>query len=71
MNNIYDYKNNIKAMTTVNGDKVLCFNKEIYTTLLNAVFDASEYHEAHGRHATASDLVDLWNALRNVEYKDD
>lgn len=66
---LFDYKNNIKVITTVNGDKVISFNKEIYTTLLNAIYDATEYHLEHNRKATADDLIDLWNVLRDKEHK--
>ena len=53
---LFDYNNNIKVITTVNGDKVISFNKEIYTRLLNAIYDATEYHLEHNRKATADDL---------------
>lgn len=69
MKDIFDYENNIKVITTVNGDKVISLNKEIYTVLLNAIFDSSEYHEEHQRKSSAKDMTKLWNALRNKEHK--
>lgn len=69
MKDIFDYENNIKVITTVNGDKVISLNKEIYTVLLNAIFDSSEYHEEHKRNGSAKDMIKLWNALRDKEHK--
>ena len=69
MKDTFDYENNIKVITTVNGDKVISLNKEIYTVLLNAIYDSSEYHEEHQRKGSATDMIKLWNALRKKEYE--
>ena len=63
MENIYDYANNIKVITTVSGDKVITMNKDIFTTIRNAIHDASERYEDKGLEATADDLKKLWYEL--------
>lgn len=63
MENIYDYANNIKVITTVSGDKVITMNKAIFTTIRNAIHDASERYEDKGLEATADDLKKLWYEL--------
>lgn len=69
MKDYFNYQENIKVMTTVNGDKVISMNKEIYTLLLNEIFDASEYQEGRNLKATAKNSMELWQALRDKEYQ--
>lgn len=63
MENIYDYANNIKVITTVSGDKVITMNRAIFIAILNAIHDASERNEDKGLQATADDLKKLWANL--------
>lgn len=63
MENIYDYTNNIKVITTVSGDKVITMNQAIFTTISNAIHDSSERYEDKGLQATADDLKKLWASL--------
>lgn len=63
MENIYDYAKNIKVVTTVSGDKVITMNEAIFTTIRNAIYDASEKQEKEGLQATADDLKKLWANL--------
>lgn len=63
MENIYDYANNIKVITTVSGDKVITMNKAIFATIRNAIHDSSERYEDKGLQATADDLKKLWASL--------
>ena len=60
MENIYDYANNIKVITTVSGDKVITMNEAIFTVIRNAIHDASERNEDKGLQATAEDQKTLW-----------
>lgn len=63
MENIYDYANNIKVITTNGGDKVITMNEAIFTTIRNAIHDGSEYMEEKGYKATADDYKKLWANL--------
>lgn len=63
MASIYDYKANIKVISTTKGDKVIATNSEIFTVIRNAIFDASEKAEKDGRDATARDYKALWYEL--------
>lgn len=63
MENIYDYANNIKVITTVSGDKVITMNQDIFTLIRNSIYDASEKKEAEGLQASADDLKKLWANL--------
>lgn len=71
MENIYDYANNIKVITTISGDKVITMNEAIFTAIRNAIHDASEWYEDKGLQATADDLKKLWASLvdKNNESK--
>lgn len=65
MANIYDYKENIKVITTPKGDKVITMNDEIFTMLCNRVWEASESQREHNLLNTAKDTLKLWEVLRN------
>lgn len=67
MNNVYDYKNNTNVITTPNGDKVITLNEQIYTEILNHIYDAAEYQKSKGHNATADRTMALWKEL-NDEY---
>ena len=69
MNDVYDYKNNTNVITTPNGDKVITLNEQIYTALLNHLYDAAEHQKSKGHNATAESTIDLWKAL-NDEYNE-
>lgn len=69
MKDYFNYQENINVMTTKHGDKVISMNKEIYTLLLNHIFDASEYQEERNLKATAKDTMELWQVLRDKEYQ--
>ena len=64
MEDIYNYKENIKVITTTNGDKVITMNEEIYISILNHVFNSSEYLKERGFNASSVDTLNLWDALR-------
>lgn len=63
MNEIYNYKENIKIATTPNGDKVIVMNKEIFTSLRNCIYDAAEQRKQQGYEATAYDTMKMWAAF--------
>ena len=65
MENIYNYQENIKVITTSKGDKVITMNKEIFTMLCNRVWEASESQREHNYNNTAKDTLKLWDALMN------
>ena len=63
MAKIYDYKANIKVVTTVSGDKVLITNREIFTVIENLIYDAIVKAKRDGRDAAARDYTTLWSEL--------
>lgn len=60
---LFDYKNNIKIVTTVNGDKVITMNPEILTSIKVALYEAVEHQLDDDREATANDTKRLIDAL--------
>ena len=64
MKNIYNYKANITITTTATGDKVITMNSEILTSILNHIYDASEYQRGRKLDATADDTMELWKELK-------
>ena len=67
MNSLYDYENNITVTTTPNGDKVVTMNSAIFTEILNAINDASNYQNEKGYKATAETTLELWRNLCDKE----
>lgn len=67
MKDIYNYKENIKGITTINGDKVISMNKEILTTIIVALFEVRDAQRADGREATAEETEKLIDALMKAE----
>lgn len=63
MKSIYDYANNVKVMTTVNGDKVITMNDAIFTTLIVNLYEAKAQQKQDMRDATADMTQCLINAL--------
>ena len=64
MKSMYNYKSNITVTTTVNGDKVITMNKEIFTELLNDLFEAHDSYEKRHLNSLAETTITLWQALR-------
>lgn len=64
---MYDYKKNIKVITTPSGDKVIVTNDAIYTEILVALKDSERYHRDHNREATANSIDKLWLYLNDDE----
>lgn len=63
MNSIYDFEDNVKVMTTINGDKVITMNREILVTIENALYDAIELQEKQGHIFTAKGTQRIIKAL--------
>lgn len=63
----YNYKKNISVVTTPNGDKVITMNSEIFTLLVNHIYDAVELQENEGHKATSDDTKELWRTLIDKE----
>lgn len=63
MNSIYDFEDNVKVMTTANGDKVITMNREILVTIENALYDAIELQEKQGNIFTAKGTRRIIKAL--------
>lgn len=61
--NIYNYQKNIKINKTVSGDVVLTMNEPILITIINCVYDASEYLKSKGLMGSYEDISELWKAL--------
>ena len=61
----YNYKENIKVITTPNGDKVITMNSQIYVALLNNLYDAHYHHEEHNRQTLVDDAIRMWKALND------
>ena len=61
----YNYKANIKVITTPSGDKVITMNSQIYVALLNNLYDARYHHEEHNRQPLADDIIKMWKALND------
>ena len=62
MTNIYDYKANIKVITTPHGDKVVTMNDAIFTLIKNCLYDAAELQKKEGHDATSEDTMKLWDS---------
>ena len=67
MKSIYDYANNVKVMTTVNGDKVITMNDAIFTTLIVDLYEAKAQQKQDMRDATAYTTQELIDALRKED----
>ena len=67
MLDIYNYRKNITITTTPNGDKVITMNKQILTSMINCLDDASEFQRSKNLNATADDTHELWRALIEKE----
>ena len=65
MKSMYNYKSNITVTTTVNGDKVITMNKEIFTELLNDLFEAHDSYVRRNLDGLADTTIELWRALRD------
>lgn len=65
MTNPYDYKNNIIVTKNKKGNVSIQMNEQIFLTIKNLLYDASQYHEEKGRIATSNDVIDLWRVLIN------
>ena len=65
MKSMYNYKSNITVTTTVNGDKVITMNGEIFTELLNNLFEAHDSYVRRGLDGLADTTIELWKELRN------
>ena len=63
MENIYNYKENIKVVTTAGGEKVVVMNDAIFTTIRNAICDAAVYRKQKGYSSVAEDTKRLWEVL--------
>lgn len=64
---IYDYANNVKVMTTVNGDKVITMNDAIFTSMICNLYEARERQYSENRDATAATTQELIDALQKGE----
>ena len=64
MKSMYNYKSNITVTTTVNGDKVITMNKEIFTELLNDLFEAYDSYGQRHLNSLAETTITLWQALK-------
>ena len=69
MKDIYNYNKNININKTPNGDVVITMNKQILTSIINHIHDASEHQKEQGYEATAEDTKELWEALYNKEHE--
>lgn len=67
MKGIYDFENNVKVVTTVNGDKVITMNDAIFTTLICDLYEAKEHQYEDKRDATAGTTQELIGALQKGE----
>lgn len=67
MKSIYDYANNVKVVTTVNGDKVITMNDAIFTTMICDLYEAKTQQQQDNRNATAGTTQELIDALRKGE----
>lgn len=67
MKNIYNYQANITVSTTATGDKVITMNEEIFTALLNHIYDGAEYQKGRHLDATAEDTMELWGVLKDKD----
>lgn len=64
MKSIYNYKANITVSTTATGDKVITMNKEIFTELLNNLFEAHDSYNKSDLKNLGEDTLELWSALK-------
>ena len=62
---MYNYKSNITVSTTVNGDKVISMNKEIFTELLNNLFEAHDSYVRRDLDGIAVSVFKLWESLKD------
>ena len=63
----YNYKKNIRVVTTPNGDKVISMNSQVFDLLVNHLYDASKLQKNEGHKATSEDTKELWGALLDKE----
>lgn len=64
MKSIYNYQTNITVSTTATGDKVITMNKEIFTELLNNLFEAHNSYNKSDLKNLGEDTLELWSALK-------
>lgn len=64
---MYGYKENVKVITTPNGDKVVTMNKATLTSIIVGLYEGMENQKADGRTATAEATLELIEALRADE----
>lgn len=63
MKSIYNYKTNITVSTTATGDKVITMNKEIFTELLNTLYEAHDSYIKRDLNSLAENTIELWGAM--------
>ena len=63
MKSIYNYQTNITVSTTATGDKVITMNKEIFTELLNNLFEAHDSYDKRGLKNLGEDTLELRGAM--------
>ena len=61
---MYNYKSNITVVTTVNGDKVITMNRDIFTELLNNLFEAYDSYVRRNLDGIGAFAIELWSALK-------
>lgn len=61
----YNFNENINVITTPNGDKVITANDEIFTLMLNTIYDGQLRLEQEGHKYSADAVNKLWTALYN------
>jgi hypothetical protein len=64
MKSIYNYQTNITVSTTATGDKVITMNKEIFTELLNNLFEAHDSYMQRDLKGLGENTLELWSALK-------
>ena len=65
MKSIYNYQTNITVSTTATGDKVITMNKEIFTELLNNLYEAYDSYVQRNLKGLGENTLELWSALKN------
>lgn len=63
MTHVYNCKQNVKVMTTPNGDKIIVTNDAIFTSIICALYEAVEHQRADNRNSTAHATLELIDAL--------
>lgn len=64
MKSIYNYQTNITVSTTATGDKVITMNKEVFTELLNNLFEAHDSYTNRYLKSLSENTLELWSALK-------